>query len=362
MVSSGRAVPYNGTIMTIPLVPPITDPTPIFDLHRGHLATELLVGASAHFKVFDRLAQGAKDLTTLRAEIGLAERPALVLFTALKAMGLLIERQGRLSLSEMAREHLVSGGPFAVDDYLGLTADTAGVLAMVERLRADQPKGFAQDGGGAAYIYKDGMDSAMDQEASARRLTLALSGRAKNVAPVLAARVRLDAVDTLLDVGGGTGIYGMACLQRNLRLRLIVWDRPEVLKIAREMAIAYGVADRTTLVAGDMFTDAVPPADAMLVSNVLHDWAVPECNALLGRLAAALPKGGRLLIHDALLNDALDGPLPVALFSTMLFILTEGRNYSTAEYRAMLRTAGLTPLAEVIPTLVHCGVVEGIKG
>jgi hypothetical protein len=110
-----------------------------------------------------------------------------------------------------------------------------------------------------------------------------------------------------------------------------------------------------------MFTDAVPQADAMLVSNVLHDWDVPECHTLLARLSAALPKGGRLLIHDALLNDGLDGPLPVALFSTMLFILTEGRNYSTAEYRAMLRTAGLTPLAEVIPTLVHCGVVEGVK-
>jgi hypothetical protein len=347
--------------MTQPLVPPITDPTPIFDLHRGHLATELLVGASAHFKVFDRLAQGAKEITELRAEIGLGERPAIVLFTALKAMGLLVERQGRIALSEMAREHLVSGGPYAIDDYLGLTADHAGVLATVERLRADKPKGFEQDGGGAAYIYKDGMRSAMDQEASARRLTLALSGRAKNVAPVLAARVRLDSVDTLLDVGGGTGIYGMACLQRNLRLKLIVWDRPEVLKIAQEMAVAYGVAERTTLLPGDMFTDPVPRADAMLVSNVLHDWGLSECHALLTRLAQALPHGGRLLIHDALLNDGLDGPLPVALFSAMLFILTEGRNYSTAEYRAMLRHAGLTPLAEVVPTLVHCGVVEGVK-
>ena len=347
--------------MTIPLAQPITDPTPIFDLHRGHLATEMLVGASAHFKVFDRLAQGAKEITALRAEIGLGERPALVLFTALKAMGLLVESHGRLALSELSQEHLISGGPFAIDDYLGLTADTAGVLEMVARLRADKPKGFDADGGGAAYIYKDGMTSAMDQEASARRLTLALSGRARNVAPVLAARVRLDAVGTLLDVGGGTGLYGIACLQRNLRLKLVIWDRPEVLKVAHELAISHGVAERTTLVAGNMFTDPVPAADAMLVSNVLHDWDLPECRLLLARLASALPDGGRLLIHDALLNDALDGPLPVALFSATLFILTEGRNYSTAEYRAMLRSAGLVPSDEVTPTLVHCGVVEGFK-
>jgi hypothetical protein len=347
--------------MTIPLIQPITDPTPIFDLHRGHLATELLVGASAHFKVFDRLAQGPQPVTALRAAIGLGERPAMVLFTALKAMGLLIEQQGRLALSELAQEHLVSGGPFAIDDYLGLTADLPGVVEMVARLRADRPKGLEAGGGGAAYIFKEGMASAMDLAASARRLTLALSGRARNVAPVLAARVPLDAVDTLLDVGGGTGLYGIACLQRNLRLRLVIWDRPEVLKVAHEMAIAHGVAERTTLVAGDMFADPVPAADAMLVSNVLHDWDLPECRRLLARLAAALPAGGRVLIHDALLNDALDGPLPVALFSTMLFILTEGRNYSTAEYRAMLRSAGLAPRDEVTPTLVHCGVVEGVK-
>ena len=62
-----------------------------------------------------------------------------------------------------------------------------------------------------------------------------------------------------------------------------------------------------------------------------------------GRCAAALPAGGRLLIHDVFLNDDLDGPLPVALYSAALFALTEGRAYSAAEYRAWLREAGLTP-------------------
>ncbi len=79
----------------------------------------------------------------------------------------------------------------------------------------------------------------------------------------------------------------------------------------------------------------------MLLSNVLHDWDVPECRALIARLAAALPAGGRLLIHDVFLNDALDGPLPIALYSAALFTLTEGRAYSAGEYRAWLAEAGL---------------------
>ena len=41
-------------------------------------------------------------------------------------------------------------------------------------------------------------------------------------------------------------------------------------------------ADRLECRAGDMFADPVPPADVVLLSNMLHDWDVPECRALVG--------------------------------------------------------------------------------
>src|SRR5205085_2647561 len=115
--------------------------------------------------------------------------------------------------------------------------------------------------------------------------------------------------------------------------------------------------DRLELVAGDMFVDPVPTgADAILLSNVLHDWDVAENRRLIDRCAAALNPGGRLLVHDVFLNDELDGPLPIALYSASLFSFTEGRAYSAAEYRAWLAESGLTP-GEIAPTLVHCGIL-----
>ena len=118
--------------------------------------------------------------------------------------------------------------------------------------------------------------------------------------------------------------------------------------------------DRVELVAGDMFADPVPAGvDVILLSNILHDWDVPECRTLLRRCAEALPPSGRVLIHDVFLDDDLGGPLPVALYSTALFTLTEGRAYSAGEYRGWLREAGLAPADAVVPTLVHCGVLEG---
>ena len=109
-----------------------------------------------------------------------------------------------------------------------------------------------------------------------------------------------------------------------------------------------------------MFRDELPRGEAVLLSNILHDWDVPECERLVAKLAAALPPGGRLLIHDVLLNEAMDGPLPTALYSAALFLQTEGRAYGVGEYRRMLSAAGLTPQPPV-PTLVHCSVLAGVK-
>lgn len=345
-----------------PLEKPSTDPTPIFELFRGNHATELLAAAVAHLEVFGTLRDGPLAFDALRHQLGLAERPAVVLFTALRAMGLLTRDDvGRLALTPLAHEHLRPGCPFDVGGYVGLAADSPGVRAMVDRLRTNRPAGSEPEAEGTAFIYREGEKSAMEREASARALTLALAGRARNVAPVLAERFPLAGVRELLDVGGGTGIYGIAWLRCHPELRAVVWDRPEVLKVASEMAETYAVADRLECVAGDMFTDPVPgKPDAILLSNVLHDWDVPECRALVRRCADALPPGGRLLVHDVFLHDAHDGPLPVALYSAALFSLTEGRAYSAAEYRTWLTEAGLIP-GEITPTLVHCGVLPATK-
>lgn len=338
---------------------PTTDPAPIFELFRGSFATEILTAAVAHFGVFGKLARNPLTQEVLAKELGLEARPATVLTTGLRAMGLVRQdAQGRLEPTDLARNHLVPGGPLDVGDYVGLAAASPGVLGFVERLRSNRP---AQHEGGAAFIYRDGTASAMEQEASARHFTLALAGRAKNVAPVLAQRFPLNGTRYLVDLAGGTGLYAIAYLLRHPDLRAAVVDRPEVLKVAGEMAAAHGVDDRLDLRPGDMFRDPLPAGtDAILLSNVLHDWDVPECRSLVRRCAEALPAGGTLLIHDVFLDDDLGGPLPIALYSAALFALTEGRAYSAAEYRSWLVEAGLQP-EPIVPTLVHCGVLPARK-
>jgi len=340
------------------LRPPDVDPTPIFELFRGSYASELLTAATCHFDVFGRLSRERKTFSQLRDELELADRPANVLITALRAMGLLTLREDRLQLTSIAHEHLVPGGEFDVGNYVGLAAENPGVLQMVRLLKSNRPLGSdGADTAGTAFIYRDGNVSAMDAEQTARHFTMALAGRAKNVAPVLAEQVDCGRSHVVLDVAGGTGIYCYALLQKNPHLRGIIFDRPEVLKIAKSMAEQYGVTKRMEFVGGDMFVDRLPQdADVILLSNVLHDWDVAECRQLIGRCADVLPTGGRLMIHDVFLNDALDGPLPIALYSAALFTLTEGRAYSAGEYAHWLNESGLL-VRPPVATLVHCGVM-----
>lgn len=342
-----------------PLHLPVTDPTPIFEHFRGAYGTELLT-AAVQLNLFLELAEGPLPEETLGNRLGLAPRPLIVLTTALKAMGLLAGEAGLVRLTSLAEEHLLPGQEFFVGDYVGLAAESPGVQEMIARLKSNRPAG-AEDMQGAAFIFGAGLESAMEQEGTARHFTLALAGRAKNVAPVLAEKLPLDGISCLLDIGGGTGIYSIALLRRHPRLRAIVLDGPEVLKVTQEFAREYCVAERLTCQAGDMFADALPTGcDAILLSNILHDWDVPKCQSLVQKCAAALPTSGQLFIHDAFLNDALDGPLPIALYSAALFTLTEGRAYSAAEYASWLMAAGLKPQPP-ISTLIHCGILAGIK-
>lgn len=344
------------------LLTPEVDPTPLVDLFRGNFATEIITASVTHFNIFPRLAEGPRDFASLQGQLKLSERAAIVLLTALQSFGLIGRTdKGELSLTKLSLEHLVPGTLFDLSAYIGLAARSPGVHSLIERLTTNRPARAEPEHSGAAYIFKQGMESAMEQEASARSLTLALAGRAKNVAPYLAARIAMDKAKMLLDVGGGTGIYSIACLQKNRGLKAAIWDRPEVLKVAKEMAQTYEVADRMEFIPGDMFADPVPAgADMILLSNVLHDWDVPECVTLINRCAQSLPAGGRLLVHDVFLNDALDGPAPIALYSAALFCLTEGRAYSASEYRRWLSSAGLSP-QPIVPTLIHCGVLPAVK-
>ncbi len=98
----------------------------------------------------------------------------------------------------------------------------------------------------------------------------------------------------------------------------------------------------------------------MLFSNIFHDWG-PETNAKLAANAfAALPSGGRIFLHEMLLEDTGSGPLTTAAFSTLMLANTRGRQFTFAQVKAMLEDAGFTDI-DAVPTYSYYSVVSGTK-
>jgi hypothetical protein len=343
----------------------LIDLAPITRHLRAMAGSQLLIAAVHHFRVFEHLRKEPCSLEELQAKLGLKERPAMVLFPALCAMQLLsFNTENKLFITELGKYLLESTQPNLIS-YIGLEKDNASVLELTQLLKNDGPS----DESGLTYIKEGDTPSVMDEAESARFFTLALAGRAQYLSPIVASKLP-HKKSHLLDVGAGTGCYTYEWLLANPEATATVFDRPAVLKVAREFLDTFskstrrGAADvkeRVSFQSGDMLTDGLPEADILLAASVFHDWPTETCIVLAKRFAAAIRPGGELWVHDAFLNDTLDGPLAVTDYSAMLFMHTKGRAYSRKEYRAWFSQSGLTPRIENIPTLLDYGLISAYK-
>src|SRR5581483_9731988 len=156
----------------------------------------------------------------------------------------------------------------------------------------------------------------------------------------LAAAQPFDGVAHLLEIAAGSGCYSIALALRNPQLRCTVADLPPVAADAKRYIERFGLQSRVDTFSFNMFEDQWPSGyDAILMTNVLHDWEPRRRADLAASSFAALPAGGKLFFHEILLNDNQDGPLPASLFSVMM-LGTRGKQLSVPEMKDLVTTAG----------------------
>ncbi len=150
-----------------------------------------------------------------------------------------------------------------------------------------------------------------------------------------------DGVRSLLDVGGGSGVFGIAIAQRHPDLHATILDLKTMCDAAQEYIDAAGVGDRVAVHPLDMFREAWPRGhDALFFSNIFHDWNDQTCTELSAKAFDALPKGGRIYLHEMLMNDDGGGPQTTAGFSMHMLLYTRGKQYTLAELKSFLEGAG----------------------
>jgi len=335
----------------------MTDPTAIYRYRESLAAVDALTAAIVHLDLFTALATAPTTLADLCQRFSIHPRPADTLCTLLIANHLLQrDADGLLHVTDTARDFLVAGSPLDARPYYASIADKPGVDDFLTVLRTDRPANWPGEEGDADW------HAAMRTEAFAESFTAAMDCRGRVLGPGLAQALAGCPPHRLLDVGGGSGVYSIAVAAAFPATRATVLEASPVDAIAQRTVAAAGLGGRINILTADMFADPWPEDhDAHLFSNVLHDWNEADCRRLLARSVAALPEGGRLLIHDMLLDDDKSGPLWAAEYSVLLTTVTQGRLYSAAEIGDWLADLGLKIVARA-PTALARSLLIASRG
>ncbi|MCF2125375.1 acetylserotonin O-methyltransferase [Strepomyces sp. STD 3.1] len=311
-------------------------PDRILEIANGYWATALLGVATQH-SLFTHLQAGVDTAEQLAAKTGMSERGVQTLLDGVVGLGLVKTSDGRYRNTPEADLYLVEGQPTDLGGFAQLKlAEMDKLVGRLDVFSAGGP-------------LTDPMVEVADNPHWAK------------VAPAIAAssvKVAEAAVDLLglkgsgeisiLDVGGGSGIFSSTWLEASPAARSTQLDWGPINAIARRLLEERSVADRFTCIDGDFHTVGLTDAayDIALYSHVAHQEGPEENVAVFAKLRAALKPGGTLVVCDYVVEDDRSGPpFPLMFASEMLLKSQRGGTWRRADYRTWLTEAGFTDVS-----------------
>ena len=181
-------------------IAPNTDPTTLYRYRDGLYAEDLLILALVRLDFFTALAVEPTDFEGLCRRHQLHARPADVMTTLFRAMGLIELRKGRYEVTETAREHLVSTSPWFLGPYYESLVDRPVVKDLQRVLQTDRPANWG------SQASQPDWHKAMEKPDFARQFTQAMDCRGVFLAQALAEHLPIGGSRSLLDIAGGSGI------------------------------------------------------------------------------------------------------------------------------------------------------------
>ena len=178
-----------------------------------------------------------------------------------------------------------------------------------------------------------------------------------------AAQAVFGEVAHLMDVGCGSGVYGIEIARAHPGLKVTLMDLAAMADEAGNYVERAGHArarrHRRRATCSPRTGRRGP--DAHFFANVFHDWSV-ETNALLAQKSFdALPSGGRIFLNEILMDDDGAGPWHAAAFSLLMLVGTLGKQYSLPEFREILEGAGFTDVEAVRTGGGYYSLVSAVK-
>jgi SAM-dependent methyltransferase len=299
----------------------------VLDDVRGFFKSRVILTA-AELNLFTRLEKRQATADDLARELSCDQRSLIRLLDCLVALKLLSKDDSFYQTSErgtlLSAEHPETELPMVLH-MSGLWESWSGLTETLKTGENPKRKPVADRG-------KDGLKDFIG----------AMHVVGRSLSNEIADSYELSPFKRLLDIGGATGTYTIAFLEKNPEMTAVLFDLPEVIDWAEERLGSENLLDRVELVAGDFYQDELPRGcDLALLSAIIHQNSPQENLDLYGKIHRALVPGGKLLIRDHVMDQSRTFPPQGALFAINMLVNTRGGDtYTFEEIEDALETVG----------------------
>jgi len=301
---------------------PIESAEDLSSIAFGFMASKALF-AGLHVDIFSALADQPKSAEELAKAVDIPINRVVVLTTALASVGLLtIADDRKIRNSPAAQSFLSKQSKYDFGDYLRYQIDQQ-MYPFLLQLNAVMKGDLSDD---AIASYKHWMTD--EEQAS----VYSESQHAGSLGPgrTLARKVDLSNAASLLDVGGGTGAMTISLCTEYENLHATIIDFPNVAEIGWRFISEANLVDRVRYIPGNAIEVQWPGNQgAILMSYLMSGVPGDDVQGLLQKAFEALSPGGKLMVHDFMVEEDRRGPALAALWQLQHMAFTpEARSLS----------------------------------
>jgi hypothetical protein len=289
--------------------------------------------------LFSELASsGPLDAESLRERIGIHPRSARDFFDTLVALGMLEREDGVYRNTVETDLFLDRAKPTYCGGLLEMmNARLFGFWnSLTEGLRTGLPQNEAKAGENLfEAIYSD--------PALLRGFVKAMTGASGGTARAIATSFSWERHRSVIDIGCAEGCVPVQIALAHAHIEGGGFDLPPVEPLFNEYVAKAGLGDRVRFFPGDFFEDELPNADVLIMEHILHDWDMGEKRMLLEKAHAALPKGGALIVYEAIIDDERrENAFGLLMSLNMLIETPGGFDYTGADCQKWMSEVGFS--------------------
>lgn len=343
---------------------PTSDDRRIWELFLSHTyVTSIIAGDDSG--IYTALEDKPDTIEGVAKRLGFDVRATGILLRQLASLGILNLRNGVFQLADLTRQYLLKASPYYWGNMMRLGANAQNLQRLLGRLKE---KDTATSGGPEGTTSEsqqgrpaEGWASGKVSIEQARGVAASMHSHSLPAAIGAARNYDMSKVKKIVDVGGGSGCFMIAMAQANPHLKCTIMELDTMCEIATSYIKAGGVGAQVDTVAVDMFREAWPKGyDAMFFSNVFHDWNFKTCEWLAKKCYDALEPGGRIMLHETLIDDNGAGPPVATAFSMLMLMGTQGQQFTFNELKGILERAGFKDV-EAKHTAGYYSITTGYK-